>query len=300
MTDDVSADVAFQDSTPQVPNSAPSPPHEPGRPRQLRRPKNPLGASLPTAEIRRLRTRSFPTSIRQNQTTTTNPSGPVIRGTLSQIPAAPTPAPTSHFPTTTTVTLTSQLPTLRKTLKRADISKRLSTLSHPTGTAGSPGRTSKKHSRRQDLTEATFPGRLSSGTPTLTGLWPVARQAPSRRQKSSTLPLRSCACNFIVATSLLRSIPSSTRTRAGIWKTIDFVSLESTSSCLPDLISSRDSKDILSLKPLLKPGRPAFAHSSAEDLFRPRHTRYTCRPTPGPRYQQQPFRKTDTVGDPLL
>jgi hypothetical protein len=55
-----------------------------------------------------------------------------------------------------------------------------------------------------------------------------------------------------------------------------------------------------SLKPLLKSSRPAFAHSLAEDLFRPRHTRYTCRPTPGPRYQQQLPRKTDTVGDPLL
>jgi hypothetical protein len=215
---------------------------EPRSPRQLRRPKHPLVASLPTAETRRLRKRSFPTSIRQNRTTTTKSSGPVIRGTLSQIPAAPTRAPTSHLPTTTTVTRTNQLSTLRKTQNRTDISKLLSTPFHPTGTVGRPGRTSKKHFRCQNLTGTTFQGRLSSGTPTLTGLWPVARQAPSRRQKSSTLPLRSCACNFIVATSLLRSIPSSTRTRAGIWKTIDFVSLESTSSCLPDLISSRASK----------------------------------------------------------
>jgi hypothetical protein len=218
----------------------------------------------------------------------------VIRGTQSQIPAAPTRAPTSHLSTTTTATRTSQLPTLRKIENRADISKRLSTPFHPTGTVGNPGRTSKKHFRCQDLAGTTFQVRLSSGTPTLTGLWPVARRAPSRRQKSSTPPLHSFACNSIVATSLLRSTPSSTRIRAGTWNTTGFVSLAYTSTCSPDLISSRASKETLSLKPLLRASRPAFAHSSAEDLFRPRYTRYTCRPTPGPRYQQQPPpRKTD-------
>jgi hypothetical protein len=258
----------------KVPNPAPKSAARTRKAAAIEKAKKPLVASLPTAETRRLRTRKFLTFIRQNQTTTTNPSDPVIRGTLSQIPAAPTRAPTSHLPTTTTVTRTSQLLTLRKTQNRADISKRLSTPFHPTGTVGNPGRTSKKHFRCQDLTGTTFQGRLSSGTPTLTRLWPVARQAPSRKQKSSTLPLRSCACNSTVATSLLRSIPISTRTRAGIWKTIGFASLESTNSCLPDLISSRASKETLSLNPLLKSSRLAFARF-AEDLFRPRHTRYT-------------------------
>jgi hypothetical protein len=147
-----------------------SPPLEPGRPRQLRRPKYPLVPSLPTAETSRLRTRSFPTSIRQNQATTTSPSGPLIRATLSQIPAAPIRARTSPLVTTTTANQTSQLPTLRKIPNRVDISKRESTPFRPTGIVEGTDRTSKNHFKHLDPTAINFLDRLSSGTLTSTGL----------------------------------------------------------------------------------------------------------------------------------
>jgi hypothetical protein len=176
MTDGVSADVVIQGSTPQVPNPAPK----------------------SAARTRKAAAAEKAKKPSRNQS---------AHGRNQKIPDKELPDVHTSEPEI------SQLPTLRKTQNRADISKRLSTPLHPTGTVGIPGRTSKKHFRCQDLTGTTFQGRLSSRTPTLTGLWPVARRAPSRRQKSSTPPLHSCACNSIVATSLLRSIPSSTRVR---------------------------------------------------------------------------------------
>jgi hypothetical protein len=300
MTDDVSADVAIQGSTPQVANPAPK---SVARTRKAAATEKAKNNSWPICTRQKPEDSGQGASRRpyvRTRRRRPNLQDCVNKGSQSQIPAAPTRAPTSPLLTTTKEIQSSQLPTLRKIRDRVDISKRESTPFHPSGIVEGTDRTSKTHFKCLDPTVTKFPDLLSSGTPTITGLWPVARPVRRRKQKFCTLPQPSIACNSTVATSSLKSIQISTKTPAGTWRITGCAKWESTITPSQGWTLSRVSMETLSHKLSLKYSRRVFGHYSAEDPYRPRPIRYTCRQTPGPKYLQQHPLKNDTVGDPLL